>query len=144
MQIVPVDHPDVPSLNIPSSLRVVRDHVEDHPSTYLGGCYCYDMVRPELSQASRLDMETPVTNSQTFARGLASTLQAVVFNWQGLMACRWFLAMAEAGFGPGVPYLLSFFYRRHELGLRCGIFLSAAPLATTFAGSSVVGRPSEQ
>jgi hypothetical protein len=34
-------------------------------------------------------------------------------------------------FGPGVPYLLSFFYRRHELGLRCGLFLSAAPLANT-------------
>ncbi len=51
------------------------------------------------------------------------------------MVCRWFLAMAEAGFGPGVPYLLSFFYRRTELGFRCGIFLSAAPLATTFAGS---------
>lgn len=51
------------------------------------------------------------------------------------MACRWFLAMAEAGFGPGVPFLLSFFYRRNELGLRCGLFLSAAPLATTFAGT---------
>ncbi len=67
-------------------------------------------------------------------RGLASTLQAAAFNWEGLMVCRWFLAMAEAGFAPGVPYLLSFFYRRKELGLRCGIFLSAAPLATTFAG----------
>ncbi|KAK0743142.1 major facilitator superfamily transporter [Schizothecium vesticola] len=67
--------------------------------------------------------------------GLASTLQAVAFNWQGLMACRAFLALAEAGFGPGVPYLLSFFYRRHELGLRCGLFLSAAPLATAFAGA---------
>ncbi|KAK0742409.1 major facilitator superfamily domain-containing protein [Apiosordaria backusii] len=67
--------------------------------------------------------------------GLASTLQSTAFNWQGLMVCRWFLAMAEAGFAPGVPYLLSFFYRRRELGLRCGIFLSAAPLATTFAGA---------
>ncbi|KAI2633242.1 putative MFS transporter [Hypomontagnella submonticulosa] len=71
--------------------------------------------------------------------GLASTLQATAFNWSGLMACRWFLAMAEAGFGPGVPYLLSFFYKRHELGLRCGIFLSAAPLATTFAGALAYG-----
>ncbi|KAK1836662.1 major facilitator superfamily transporter [Podospora conica] len=67
--------------------------------------------------------------------GISSTLQAVAFNWQGLMACRACLAMAEAGFGPGVPYLLSFFYRRHELGLRCGLFLSAAPLATAFAGA---------
>ncbi|KAL7621901.1 hypothetical protein AAE478_007401 [Parahypoxylon ruwenzoriense] len=72
-------------------------------------------------------------------RGLASTLQAAAFNWQGLMACRFFLAMAEAGFGPGVPYLMSFFYKRHELGLRCGIFLSAAPLATTFAGALAYG-----
>ncbi|KAK0628967.1 major facilitator superfamily transporter [Bombardia bombarda] len=71
--------------------------------------------------------------------GLASTLQAVAFNWEGLMACRWFLAMAEAGFAPGVPYLLSFFYRRNELGFRCGIFLSAAPLATTFAGALAYG-----
>ncbi|KAK4200826.1 putative transporter [Triangularia verruculosa] len=67
--------------------------------------------------------------------GLASTLQSTALNWQSLMVCRWFLAMAEAGFAPGVPYLLSFFYRRRELGLRCGIFLSAAPLATTFAGA---------
>lgn len=52
--------------------------------------------------------------------------------------------MAEAGFAPGVPYLLSFFYRRHELGLRCGIFLSAAPLATTFAGMSTSRPPSDQ
>ncbi|KAK4241780.1 major facilitator superfamily transporter [Achaetomium macrosporum] len=76
--------------------------------------------------------------------GLASTLQAAAFNWEGLMVCRWFLAMAEAAFAPGVPYLLSFFYRRNELGLRCGIFLSAAPLATTFAGalaSAITSNP---
>jgi hypothetical protein len=71
--------------------------------------------------------------------GVASTLQAAAFNWQGLMVCRWFMAMAEAAFAPGIPYLLSFFYRRHELGLRCGIFLSAAPLATTFAGALAYG-----
>ncbi|KAI0129452.1 MFS transporter-like protein [Xylariales sp. AK1849] len=71
--------------------------------------------------------------------GVASTLQAAAFNWQGLMACRFFLATAEAGYGPGIPYLLSFFYKRHELGVRCGIFLSAAPLATTFAGALAYG-----
>jgi MFS family permease len=55
------------------------------------------------------------------------------------MACRFFLATAEAGYGPGIPYLLSFFYKRHELGFRCGLFLSAAPLATTFAGALAYG-----
>ena len=45
----------------------------------------------------------------------------------------------EAGFGPGIPYLLSFFYLRHELGVRIGISLSATPLATTFAGALAYG-----
>ena len=31
------------------------------------------------------------------------------------MACRFFLGFSEAGFGPGIPYLLSFFYLRHEV-----------------------------
>ncbi|KAG8157496.1 hypothetical protein KVR01_012538 [Diaporthe batatas] len=71
--------------------------------------------------------------------GIASMLQAAASSWEGLMACRFFLATAEAGFGPGIPYLFSFFYTRRELGLRCGVFLSAAPLATTFAGALAYG-----
>ncbi|KAJ4393960.1 hypothetical protein N0V93_003177 [Gnomoniopsis smithogilvyi] len=71
--------------------------------------------------------------------GLASMLQAAAFNWSGLMAARFFLAMAEAGFGPGMPLLFSFFYNRRELGFRCGLFVSAAPLATTFAGALAYG-----
>ncbi|RAH49020.1 putative MFS transporter [Aspergillus brunneoviolaceus CBS 621.78] len=67
--------------------------------------------------------------------GIVATCQAAVQNWGGLMALRFLLGMSEAAFGPGSPYLLSFFYRRHELGLRCGMFLSAAPLANTFAGA---------
>ncbi|OBT70964.1 hypothetical protein VF21_10612 [Pseudogymnoascus sp. 05NY08] len=71
--------------------------------------------------------------------GIASTLQAAAQNWASLMVCRFFLAVAEAGYAPGIPYLLSFFYMRTELGLRCGIFLSAAPLATCFAGALAFG-----
>lgn len=40
---------------------------------------------------------------------------------------------------PGVIYLLTFFYLRHEIGFRCGIFVSAAPLASTFAGALAYG-----
>lgn len=55
------------------------------------------------------------------------------------MALRFFMGVAEAGYGPSLPYLLSFFYLRHELGLRIGFFLSAAPLASTFAGALAFG-----
>lgn len=68
-----------------------------------------------------------------------ATCQAAAQGWSGMMALRFFLAVFEAGFGPGVPFLMSFFYRRNELGLRCGLFLSAAPLANTFAGALAYG-----
>lgn len=74
-----------------------------------------------------------------FGWGLVSTVQAGVHSWSGMMALRFFMGITEAGYGPGIPYLLSFFYLRHELGLRIGIFLSAAPLANAFAGALAYG-----
>lgn len=71
--------------------------------------------------------------------GIAATAQAGAQSWSGLMACRFFLAAFEAGFGPGAVYLLSFFYLRSELGLRIGIFFASAPLATCFAGALAYG-----
>ena len=43
--------------------------------------------------------------------------------------------MGEAAFGPGVPFYLSFFFRRHELAFRTGLFISASPLSSSFAGA---------
>lgn len=71
--------------------------------------------------------------------GIVATLQAATFSFSGMMAARFFLGFFEAGYGPGIPYLLSFFYLRHEIGVRIGIFLSAAPLATCFAGALAYG-----
>ena len=71
--------------------------------------------------------------------GVVATLQAATFSFSGMMAARFFLGLFEAGYGPGIPYLLSFFYLRHEIGVRIGIFLSAAPLATCFAGALAYG-----
>jgi sugar phosphate permease len=74
-----------------------------------------------------------------FVWGLVSTVQAATTSWGGMMALRFIMGAAEIAYGPGVPFLLSFFYLRHELGLRCGLFLSAAPLANTFAGALAYG-----
>ncbi|KID83368.1 Major facilitator superfamily domain, general substrate transporter [Metarhizium guizhouense ARSEF 977] len=71
--------------------------------------------------------------------GIAAATQSAAQSWAGMMACRFFLAAFEAGFGPGAIYLLSFFYLRDELGLRIGIFFSCAPLATCFAGALAYG-----
>ncbi|KAI0419649.1 major facilitator superfamily domain-containing protein [Xylaria grammica] len=74
-----------------------------------------------------------------FGWGLIATVQAGARNWGGLMALRFLLGVFEACYGPGIIYLLSFFYLRHEVGFRCGIFASAAPLASTFAGALAYG-----
>lgn len=42
------------------------------------------------------------------------------------MACRWFLAMAEAAYGPGVPLYLTYFYPRDKVGFRHGMFIAGA------------------
>jgi sugar phosphate permease len=71
--------------------------------------------------------------------GVVSTVQAATTNWAGMMSLRFLMGAFEIAYGPGVPYLLSFFYLRHEVGLRAGLFLSAAPLANTFAGALAYG-----
>ena len=66
--------------------------------------------------------------------GLIMTLMGLVTNFSGLLACRWFLGLAEAGLFPGVNYYLSCWYKRSELGIRAATFFSAAALAGSFGG----------
>ncbi|KAK3324149.1 major facilitator superfamily domain-containing protein [Cercophora scortea] len=66
--------------------------------------------------------------------GLIASLQAVAVNYPMLILLRTLLGIGEAGF-TGIPFYLSFFFKRHELAFRTAIFISAAPLATSFASS---------
>lgn len=71
--------------------------------------------------------------------GICSSCGGAVQNWSGMMALRFLLGIAEAGFGPGVPYYITLFYYRHEITFRTGIFISLAPLASAFAGALAYG-----
>ena len=62
-----------------------------------------------------------------------------VTNMAGLIVCRCFLGIFEAGFGAGAPYYLSLFYQRKELGLRVSLLLGMSPLANCFAASLAYG-----
>ncbi|EPE28238.1 MFS general substrate transporter [Glarea lozoyensis ATCC 20868] len=66
--------------------------------------------------------------------GIVASLQSVATSFEGLLVLRVLLGIGEAGF-TGIPYYLSFFFKREELALRTGYFISAAPLATSFASS---------
>ena len=67
--------------------------------------------------------------------GLLASFQSLATSFSGLLILRALLGVSEAAFSPGVPFYLSFFFRREELAMRTGIQVSAAPLAASFAGS---------
>lgn len=71
--------------------------------------------------------------------GLVMTLMGVVSNYAGLLACRFFLGVTEAGLFPGVVLYLTLFYPRHMTQFRIAIFFSAATLAGAFSGLLAYG-----
>ncbi|KAG9089758.1 hypothetical protein FS749_001072 [Ceratobasidium sp. UAMH 11750] len=75
----------------------------------------------------------------TIGWGLASTLQAVAFNFQGLLAARFFLGVFEAGFGPMIPLYYTFFYTRNEIGVRLAVWFGFAAVAGAFGGLIAYG-----
>ncbi|KAJ4301786.1 hypothetical protein N0V90_003880 [Kalmusia sp. IMI 367209] len=67
--------------------------------------------------------------------GIIAAAQATVTSFSFLLVLRALLGISEAAFGPGVPFYLSFFFRRNELAFRTGLFISASPLSASFAGA---------
>ncbi|EKD15411.1 high-affinity nicotinic acid transporter [Drepanopeziza brunnea f. sp. 'multigermtubi' MB_m1] len=66
--------------------------------------------------------------------GLVMTCTGLIHNFQGLLACRAFLGLAEGGLFPGITYLITMWYRRSECGFRIALFFSAATAAGAFGG----------
>lgn len=50
--------------------------------------------------------------------GIISMCQGATKSYAGILACRFFLGLAEAGFYPGVLYHLSFWYEPDKLPMR--------------------------
>ncbi|KAL2820581.1 major facilitator superfamily domain-containing protein [Aspergillus cavernicola] len=67
--------------------------------------------------------------------GLVASFQSLATTFGMMVFLRAVLGITEAAFGPGVPFYLSLFYKREELAFRTGLFVSAAPLASSFASS---------
>ncbi|KAH7028837.1 major facilitator superfamily domain-containing protein [Microdochium trichocladiopsis] len=70
---------------------------------------------------------------------VVSACTALVKNFGGLVACRFFLGITEAPFYPGATYMLSIFYTRREVATRIAVLYCAQILATGFAGLIAAG-----
>ncbi|KNZ82101.1 hypothetical protein J132_08284 [Termitomyces sp. J132] len=71
--------------------------------------------------------------------GIITTLQGVVKNYAGLLACRFFLGLCEGGVFPGLVLYLSFWYPRRQLQSRVSAFFSTASLSGAFSGILAFG-----
>ncbi|KAJ6610744.1 major facilitator superfamily domain-containing protein [Mycena sp. CBHHK59/15] len=70
--------------------------------------------------------------------GLVATLQGVVSDYHGLLACRFVLRFLEGGV-PGIVLYLSFFYPRQRLQTRIATVFSAASPSGAFSGVLAYG-----
>ncbi|KAJ6164968.1 hypothetical protein N7470_003640 [Penicillium chermesinum] len=68
------------------------------------------------------------------AFGIVMLGQAFVKNYAGLIACRFFLGLAECGIFPGSFYLISFWYKRTEAQKRFTMYWSSVIFAGAFGG----------
>ncbi|KAM0437827.1 hypothetical protein ACHAPT_002192 [Fusarium lateritium] len=73
------------------------------------------------------------------AWGIVMTLMGIVRNFSGLIASRFMLGVAEAGFFPGAVYIISQWYMPNEIQTRIAIFYSASALAGALSGLLAFG-----
>ncbi|KAK6398719.1 hypothetical protein LTR65_000272 [Meristemomyces frigidus] len=66
--------------------------------------------------------------------GIISICQAATQNYGGILAARFFLGLAEAGFYPGVLYHLSFWYPADKMPLRIAFFYACGQFSGTISG----------
>jgi MFS family permease len=61
--------------------------------------------------------------------GVVSGCAAAVHNFHGLVTVRFLLGIVEAPFFPGAVFLLSSWYTRKEMGMRCAILFGGNMLS---------------
>ncbi|KAH8550881.1 MFS general substrate transporter [Umbelopsis sp. PMI_123] len=68
-----------------------------------------------------------------------SALTGLVQSYSGLLAVRFFLGIVEAGFFPGCLFLLSSWYKKHELAKRMSILYCGSIVSGAFGGLMAYG-----
>lgn len=66
--------------------------------------------------------------------GAVSCSQGATQNYAGILACRFFLGLAEAGFYPGVLYHISFWFPADRIALRIALFYACGQFSGTISG----------
>ncbi|KAH8889037.1 MFS general substrate transporter [Thozetella sp. PMI_491] len=71
--------------------------------------------------------------------GIVMTCMGVVQNYNGMVACRIFLGLCEAGFFPGAVFIVTSWYPRHQVQERLAIFYTASAFSGALSGLLAYG-----
>jgi hypothetical protein len=71
-----------------------------------------------------------------FSWGITNMSMGFVHSYEGLVVLRFFLGVSEAGVLPGIIYLTSMYYKRHEFQLRMSFLFSSTLFGGAFGGVS--------
>lgn len=66
--------------------------------------------------------------------GAATCVMAAAQSYKHLIALRLIIGMLEAGFAPGILFILSSWYKKNEQSKRFAVYISAAVLSGAFGG----------
>lgn len=66
--------------------------------------------------------------------GTVCSCMSAARNYEGMLAMRFFLGCIEAGFFPGVLYLMTCWYKKAEIGKRFSIFFTASVFSGALSG----------
>lgn len=75
-------------------------------------------------------------SSLMFGWGIVSMSMGFVKTYHQLVALRFLLGVFEAGVMPGIIYLTSMYYKRHEFQIRMSSFLCSVVVAGAIGGVS--------
>ncbi|KAI1075413.1 major facilitator superfamily domain-containing protein [Whalleya microplaca] len=69
-----------------------------------------------------------------FAWAIINMCMGFVTTYEGLVVLRFFLGVFEAGVAPGIIYLTSMYYKRHEFQTRMSLFFCSTLIGGAFGG----------
>jgi MFS family permease len=120
----------------PTNIKAQLGHITSSQWAWIVSIFSYPYMFFEPPSTLLLKRFTPrVWMSRIMITwGAISMCQAATTNYAGMLACRFFLGAAEAGYYPGVLYHLSFWYPATKLPLRIAVFYSFGVFSGTASG----------
>lgn len=124
-------------------IGLLKDTLDDSDTNYSIALSCFFITYITFSIPGTL-LAKHVNPSRSIAFGamtwsLAAACMSATTSPAGVYVCRLLIGIGEAFFGQAMALLLSYWYTKHDLAKRVGLFISAGAVAGAFGGLIAYG-----